>query len=148
MKEKFRLLALKMFDEGMNVELIAQGYSMFPLLQPGDSLLVVPKQIYKPGAIVVFDRGDVLVAHRLIKIKGELAYCKGDGLKQFDAPFDVNLLKGEVESRSRSGKIVKTSVLRFIVWRWLMVRFTGYLGFVVFFSRLVYCKLFVRYSKI
>ncbi len=60
-------------------ELTVEGISMLPILHPGDSIKVCAKKEYSVGDILVFFYKDnTLLVHRLLIIKNERYFCKGD----------------------------------------------------------------------
>lgn len=102
--KKLKSIVAQLLNDGQAVEIKAGGYSMFPLLWPGDVLCVQPLQLpMHPGELVVFDRGDTLVAHRFITIKDDKVICKGDGFATYDHPMEMRQVLGKVVYRLRNG---------------------------------------------
>ncbi|OGO93610.1 MAG: hypothetical protein A2Y17_00690 [Clostridiales bacterium GWF2_38_85] len=60
------------------VEMSVTGNSMYPQLKEGDSIFLRPSCEYTIGDIIVFIYKNDLLIHRLIKIKDDIYYCKGD----------------------------------------------------------------------
>lgn len=98
---------------GHSVDLPATGYSMFPLLLPGDKVTVKPiskGEIPGPGNVVVFRSKSGLVLHRVVKLTKSLsgaiiAETQGDSLLVKDQPLNSELLIGIAISFKRNGKI-------------------------------------------
>jgi hypothetical protein len=81
----------------------AQGSSMQPLIRPGTQMLVEfgarPEGI---GEIVLFPRGEILVAHRVVatRRRGEtaLVVTKGDGDAYRETPLEPGAVTGVVRA--------------------------------------------------
>ena len=125
---KIKSLLVELLKEGHPAEVLAYGISMYPLLRPGDKLVVHP---VKPeiGDIAVFDRGDVLVAHRVYKIHNGVYFLKGDSLLREDAPIPQDKVLGTVIERRRGSKRMCTNSLNYKVLRQLMPQCTFMLGY-------------------
>ena len=60
-------------------KLTVDGTSMIPILNPGDSIVVCPKEEYVVGDILVFYyKNDDLLVHRLLQTRNGRLLCKGD----------------------------------------------------------------------
>jgi hypothetical protein len=84
-----------------------EGRSMWPVLRPGDEVLVLHGgQPPRPGAIVVAREGGGLVVHRLLAVTeagGQVTYwTQGDARPQMDAPHPAEALIGRVIARQRA----------------------------------------------
>jgi hypothetical protein len=84
---------------------------MLPLLQPGDEIEVMPVawEKLKRGDIIVYERQETLVAHRLVRRFEHWALTKGDELTVCDPPVPKSAFLGKVIRRRRAGV---TKVLR------------------------------------
>ncbi|MCK4244328.1 MAG: signal peptidase I, partial [Candidatus Omnitrophica bacterium] len=86
------------------------GGSMSPLFRNGDFILFEPASLNDIviGDIVVCQRGDRMVAHRLSKIYGEngkvLLLTKGDTFTSFDPPIPSEDFLGKVIAVEKNGK--------------------------------------------
>jgi hypothetical protein len=91
-----------------------RGTSMRPLIGAGSRLLVDFGAVAAIGDIVVFPRGDILVAHRLVARRQrhgkEILIAKGDAEPYFDAPLQPSELLGVVRALRRSGTAQATSL--------------------------------------
>jgi signal peptidase I len=87
-----------------------QGISMLPLLHEGDSILVsYDLSTVRRGDILVYQRRDELIAHRVVRVinrsdKSHIFLTKGDRCTYFDPPlFGIEVL-GRVNSIRKNGK--------------------------------------------
>lgn len=100
---------IKLLQNGLTIELIAGGRSMFPYLRKHDVLKIekVPIDTVSVGQIICFSRKDKLIAHRVIKIENKnkiTLYAKGDATKQIDEPISENNYQGLVTEYIRKNK--------------------------------------------
>jgi signal peptidase I len=74
--------------------------SMAPLIREGDTIQVINNKTgsLKVGDVVVFIRNNELITHRLIKIKNEYYYTKGDQIITIDPPVKKKDFLGLVVS--------------------------------------------------
>jgi hypothetical protein len=82
-----------------------RGFSMWPVLRPGDRLRVA--RLDGPpaaGEVAVFARAGRLVAHRVVAVAGETVTTRGDALRRPDAPIAREALVGRVTHRRRAGR--------------------------------------------
>ena len=70
--------------------------SMEPTLSVGDLLLVVPDEQYEVSEVVVYQEGQSLVVHRIMRIDWESAVTKGDDNSGEDDPILLTQIKGKV----------------------------------------------------
>jgi len=98
--------------------LTPSGWSMFPVIFPGDSVLIsaCPTEGLRPGDVVWIRRRRGLTLHRVYRVArdapaGEaLVFTKGDGNLQPDAPVRAGDVAGKVVSCGRSAS-------RRLLWR-------------------------------
>jgi hypothetical protein len=89
-------------ESGNCVELPAKGYSMFPTLIPGYTVILKPLPegaLPEPGSVVVYKDKGILVMHRLLEItgrdKGHLQFItRGDSMMEPDNPWTQDQLLG------------------------------------------------------
>jgi len=136
-------LIMAVLESGHSVELPATGYSMFPTLKPGDSVVVRPlakEELPMLGNVVVclVDGARVqgcngvtiqtdnksLVMHRLIEITegndGEsLFITRGDSVKEPDKPWAQQQLLGLAKSYKRGKKDHSIKTFTPGAWRYL-----------------------------
>ncbi|MBI9060595.1 MAG: S24/S26 family peptidase [Marinilabiliaceae bacterium] len=140
----WRSIVAHLLNEGRVIEIHASGFSMFPLLRPGDKLQIQPqKGSFKSGDIIVFDRGDVFVAHRLIEIRQDQVICKGDGFVTYDTPIDLQQVVGKVTHRIRKKVSVDLSSKRYVWFAKVMLRFPRVMGLFFNYTARGYHKFFV-----
>lgn len=59
--------------------LTVSGNSMFPIIQDGEKIEILPKQkTYEKGDIVVFYYKSNIIVHRILIVDNKRYYCKGD----------------------------------------------------------------------
>ena len=66
-----------------------KGYSMYPLLKPGQRVVLDlnKKEILKGDIVAFFVAPEKLVFHRVLNVEGGLIYCKGDSNSFVDLPI-------------------------------------------------------------
>jgi len=112
-KEIFEFTA-DLLDASLDVKLKASGFSMYPLIKPGDIITVRRAVIeeLQPGAIIVFKREGNWIAHRIKKITTEgnkrIFITKGDSNFKSDAPVPEEIITGRIVSISRDGNEFNT----------------------------------------
>jgi hypothetical protein len=129
-------IALDLLKQGHSVEIPASGYSMFPVLRPGDRVVVAPIkeiELITPGDVIVVHRENSFVMHRLVEIRIErsgvfMYLLQGDCMKSPDSPVSADQLKGLAVSyfrrnrkriiARRPGTKVKLIKNRFSLWLW------------------------------
>ncbi len=73
-----------------------QGESMCPTLPPGCVVTIQPLQTPRLGDIVVFSQGDRLLAHRLVRRRGDGWICQGDARRTPDGLITREHIIGRV----------------------------------------------------
>ncbi|MBR8536294.1 S24/S26 family peptidase [Carboxylicivirga sediminis] len=124
---KLQITLKKLLQDGHQVEVPAHGISMYPLLHPGDKVVVIPK-LPQTGDIGVFCHQDILIAHRLIKTDNCHYYFKGDALIRSDTPVKAKDVLGTVVARKRNNKTTSTNQLLFRLFKKLMPKLTPITG--------------------
>lgn len=73
------------------------GVSMKPILFEGDVITVKPSEIYKVGDLIVYKYKDqFLLVHRILFIRDEKYYCKGDNSYRLEEVKNEQVI-GKVE---------------------------------------------------
>ena len=123
----------KLLEEGNNLNIKPQGYSMYPVLIPGrDEAIIEPvkgKRLRR-GDVVLYRRdknvenGGILVLHRIWKVKQEGIYLVGDNQKEIEGPLRPDQMKGIMVAMNRNGKFIPVTnpVYRVATDGWLMLR--------------------------
>lgn len=96
------LLALQL-KSGREVEISVTGVSMQPSLYEGDTVSVKQAESYKIGDILVFlYKNNELLIHRLLRVKDQRYFCKGDNaLRLEDVAYEQIL--GKAVKRNGEG---------------------------------------------
>jgi hypothetical protein len=92
----------------------ATGDSMLPSVWPGDVLTVRRQSFseFRPGQIVLYDRGQGLVAHRMVDRSGGQLITRGDSLRRNDVPVHEDQILGRVVSIARNGRPIGADFTR------------------------------------
>jgi len=123
----------QLLQEGRNVNIGPQGYSMYPVLVPGrDEAIIEPLEDrkLKRGDVVLYRRdknvenGGILVLHRIWKIKTEGIYLVGDNQKEIEGPLRPDQMKGIMAAMMRKGKYIPVTgpMYRVLTGIWLWMR--------------------------
>lgn len=124
----------KLLEEGNNIQIKVQGYSMYPLLVPGRDEVVISPVTYqfplKRGMVVLYRRykedgeKDILVLHRIWKVKRQGVFLVGDNQKEVEGPLEYCQIKGHVIMIYRKGKKISTDdfLYRMLSGIWLLMR--------------------------
>ncbi len=80
---------------GFGASVVLSG-SMEPELSTGDLIFIVERDSYREDEIVVYQDGDMPVAHRILSITEDEVITQGDANNSEDAPFHPDRIKGEV----------------------------------------------------
>lgn len=107
-----------------------QGYSMLPLLRPGDQLQVTPPApTYQRGQIVVLRQGETLVVHRVIahrRVAGVSWWItQGDNSAEVDAAVVAAEIEGRVIAFCRAGHHYRIDQANWQAVSWLVAICTG-----------------------
>lgn len=81
------------FEHGAAVVLSG---SMEPKIYEGDLIIVRKMSDYRERNIVVYQAGNSLVVHRIVKKDGNMITTKGDANNTDDAPINISAIKGKV----------------------------------------------------
>jgi signal peptidase I len=103
-----RGLAGELLEKGTSVRIEAGGYSMYPLIKPGNSIVIRPVSVgqLKPGMIIAWKRDNDMVVHRLVNIYEvdgvKMFLTRGDSSPVSDDPVKFEDIAGRVEAIYRS----------------------------------------------
>jgi hypothetical protein len=131
---------VQLLKDGQQVEVPASGLSMFPLLRPGDNLVVKP-QLPQIGDIGVFSKHQILIAHRLINTTDKTFYFKGDALINPDSPTSIDDVLGTVVARKRGSKVILISHPYFKLFKRLIPVVSFFTGRLFFYCSRIQYKL-------
>ncbi len=92
-------------QRGERIRLPVSGFSMAPLLQPGDVVWMEQSDpgVLSRGAIVVVYHGGCLLTHRLVAVDAQGWHTKGDNNPQADSPVAGEAIQGRIVTIERSG---------------------------------------------
>lgn len=98
-----------------------RGASMRPTLPVACEIEIAPQPSCVPlGSLVVFANGDALVAHRLVRRKGDVWITQGDGRLAPDRPLAQAQVLGVVTAAHRDGRRIWPGAAEGVVrWFWL-----------------------------
>jgi signal peptidase I len=103
---------------GYNVRIKTSGLSMFPSLWTGDRITISPQKDVNTGDIIVFDRRDQMVAHKLVRVfeKEGIRYyqTRGDSSFRLDQPITAREILGKVTRIERAKLSFARRILLFI----------------------------------
>ena len=108
MSAAFLDVSTELLREGFCINFQTPGQSMYPTIRDGEKVLVEPvlTDALKRGDVLLYRRGERLIAHRLLRIErtAEISLIlRGDALGQADAPIHPNQVLGRVVSVERQG---------------------------------------------
>ena len=111
-------LVLDVSSPAANFRLEVISGSMSPFLRPGDKLVVQqsPPEAFRIGDLVVVCRKCEFITHRLVSIRENEWYTKGDRSRILDPPFSGNTIVGKVIQIDRTGGSVN---LQTNYWRFM-----------------------------
>ena len=130
MHDVYRQVANELSDDSLNgpgqLRLKVTSHSMTPLLRSGDHVLVqsVSPDTLQRGDLLVTQRADGYLTHRLVAVDVLGWHTKGDRNRQSDAPIQAQSIVGLVIAVERRGKTryIRTRFHRFLA------RLIGWLG--------------------
>lgn len=99
----------ELLNAGKSVWINSRGFSMYPILKPGDQLKVMPIGIteIRVGDIIAFQQKGILVAHRVQEIRldkeGLTLTAKGDSVFEMDEEVSDENYLGKITALKRKG---------------------------------------------
>ena len=81
---------------GFGVSVVLTG-SMEPTLKPNDLVVIVKANEYEVGDIVVYQKDNELIIHRIVMISGDQVVTQGDNNNTADEPFPTEDIKGKMK---------------------------------------------------
>ena len=122
----------KLLEEGKNIQIKPQGYSMYPVLVPGrDEAIIEPagERKLRRGDVVLYRRdpevtGGILVLHRIWKCRENGFFLVGDNQKEIEGPLRADQIKGIMVALVRKGKYISVQDpgYRILTGGWLLLR--------------------------
>lgn len=98
----------RLLEQGQQVQIHPQGYSMYPMFIPGRDEAILQKADpakLKKGDVVLYRReSGILVLHRICKKKKNAFYMVGDNQHEVEGPLKEEQMKGILIGFIRNGK--------------------------------------------
>lgn len=128
-KETFSVLKHLVQETG-RIELPAEGNSMFPFIQEGDTCQFVqcnPSQLKKGDVVLFYSSSGQLIGHRLIRseLRNSKRYFlfKGDTNLRMDEPVTECDLVGKLAYVRKKKLVLKAERLPSLMWCWILITF-------------------------
>ena len=110
-----RDLGFSLLDEGKNLKIKADGYSMYPSIKPGTIIFIEPFTVNndpEPGEIVAWKRESGFVVHRLVRSERQgndvIYITRGDSCRYEDRPVTRDQIAGKViRIEDRKNRIIE-----------------------------------------
>ena len=112
-RKVLRGLADELLDKGTSIRISASGYSMYPAIKPGNTIIIrqVPIDKLKCGMIIAWKRENDLVVHRLVLAyeSDEKKYyiTRGDSCRSSDKPVTPDMIAGRVEAIYKGHRLLR-----------------------------------------
>lgn len=88
--------------------------SMEPVLSINDLIITKEQEDYKVGDIVIFENGNILTTHRIIKKNKKEIITQGDANNVEDKPIKKNVIKGKLVYKIKDANI-KINIIKSIL---------------------------------
>ena len=112
-RKVLRDLADELLNKGTSIRIDASGYSMYPAINPGNTIIIKPvaEEDLKCGCIIAWKREKDLVVHRLVLVyeaDGKKYYItRGDNCRSSDNPVSHDMIAGRVEAIYKGHRLVR-----------------------------------------
>jgi|SRR5690554_237283 len=106
----------ELLKEGRTVEFKVKGNSMLPFFKHEKTIVTLEKPTnYKKHDVIIAKYNDLVVLHRIIKIKNNIYTLRGDGLisKEY---VKINDIYGKVVSFKTNDKKIKFYKTKVVIW--------------------------------
>lgn len=106
----------ELLKEGRTVEFKVKGNSMLPFFKHEKTIVTLKKpNNYKKHDVIIAKYNDLVVLHRIIKIKNNIYTLRGDGLisKEY---VKINDIYGKVISFKTNDKKIKFYKTKVVIW--------------------------------
>lgn len=125
-KKFLRELVSRLLEEGNSIRIPANGYSMFPIIYPGDTIVITPiddPSTLQVGEVIAWKREHDLVVHRLISMQRRderiVFTTRGDSTLSPDQPIITETLAGRVQLIDKNGtEVIMTQKTSIPEWRY------------------------------
>ncbi|WP_025725635.1 S24/S26 family peptidase [Acholeplasma granularum] len=107
---------ISFLEDNKEVEIIVTGNSMLPFYKNGETIVTLKKEdTYKKLDVVLFKYQNRFVLHRIIKIKNNTYFIKGDGSFRTEVVSKPDIL-GKVIKFTTKNKTIKCYQLKVHLW--------------------------------
>lgn len=112
-RKVLRDLADELLDKGTSIRITAAGYSMYPAIKPGNTIIIKPVSPdgLKCGMIIAWKREKDMVVHRLVLVyesNGRKYYItRGDSCRSSDKPVTLDMIAGRVEAIYKGQRLMR-----------------------------------------
>lgn len=119
---------LDLLKQGKTVQIMPQGYSMYPLFVPGrDEAILRPiteKDISRGQVLLYRGQYGVLTLHRVWKVEKDGVFFVGDNQVEVEGPVSKDMIYGTMCGYIRKGKEYSSNgiLYRIIFGGWLFLR--------------------------
>lgn len=106
----------ELLKEGRTAEFKVKGNSMLPFFKHEKTIVTLEKPTnYKKHDVIIAKYNDLVVLHRIIKIKNNIYTLRGDGLisKEY---VKINDIYGKVVSFKTNDKKIKFYKTKVVIW--------------------------------
>ena len=116
-RKVLRGLADELLSKGTSIRITASGYSMYPVIRPGNTIIIKPvfEEELRCGAIIAWKREKDMVVHRLVLVyeSDDKKYyiTRGDSCRSSDKPVTHDQIAGRVEAIYKGHRLVQPDVI-------------------------------------
>ena len=112
---------------GKLLRVVPQGDSMLPLIRPGRDTVYIrsvePGELHKGDIVLCRSAGQILILHRVSRIRPDGVCTVGDNQLYAEGPFGPGALLGRMETLERDGKRLDAQALPLRLYgRWRLIR--------------------------
>jgi signal peptidase I len=115
---RVKSISENLLNTGYDVRMNTFGLSMFPLIRTGDKITINAESNLHKGDIIVFERGEQMVCHRLVRVfeKDGIRYyqTRGDTSFGLDEPVTADQILGKIVRIERENVSLLRRILLFI----------------------------------
>lgn len=112
-RKVLRDLADELLDKGTSIRITASGYSMYPAIRPGNTIIIKPveEEELKCGSIIAWKREKDMVVHRLVLVyeseNKKYFITRGDSCRSLDRPVTHDMIAGRVEAIYKGHRLLR-----------------------------------------
>ena len=131
-------MSTELLRSGHKVRFQAPGRSMHPTIREGETITVepIPSSTVKKGDIILYQTGNNVIAHRVVRIKkrrnGSPCFIlRGDASTICDAPVEAGQILGKVTSVERIGHSIDLYGKRVAMMRMIHTRILSFKQWII-----------------